>query len=813
MDSAEVERRRIITLNQIREVIKKLDLEVLTSDNNPDYEKEMLEDDFREVVLNFPVVIPPDCVMALIKHYKKGKMIDYDQFIHDLLETELTNHKVESPSKKKTNPDYERLARYLYYRGTDLRTVFSSADKIRSGKVTVDQFCRGLFDFPDSMTICKSAMDKRTKEIDYRSLQISLDSIDLKFIAREVNDPIDKLPELISKFIYMVRSRGIILQDVFLKTEITKSGFMVPNRFLVTIRNLRLPLSIQELQEITQFFTKEDMIDFKRFLKITEHFMKDDYVPPPPPIDLEVAKTTLFDFFNKRRLNIWSLFKPFDRTGKGIIQKSIFLNTIIKLHFDMKESDIKFVVDSFTMEDGKSVNYIDFAKEVYSKRNISFDQTIDAVLQRMRNYVIEKGIRLSKYLSAYDREKSGQISTSQFIAAIRRSGFELNEKDLALIRDHYEDKKTKHYILWTLLCQEVDVVPLSNLSTQTSALQFSPSMRDVLTSSRMMSTYSANQPRSSNPRESRPVPDQLIPLYGQIFKRMMDYGIDIGDELIRKDKLKKGYVTQALFRQSISMLGLKISPEDLSDLSTFYTDEASGNVYYTQFLQDVEEFGNLALPMEEEDDNNEEEINEISISRTTRLSESTSGINPEILVILSRIKEMCKRKQLEPLELFSPFDMSKTGTVPESKLLQILDRVDIRLNEGDEQIMINEFRDLSRPENLNYLRLCNAIQGASFETTRTFEKPLSQDDEQRIDLTIHRLQNTLKNRRSSFRKLFSNLPMNTIDINGFRKRLEIAEPTISNDIVRLLYKRYRVSDEELNWIKFVEDSEKQRLIF
>ena len=135
---------------------------------------------------------------ALCIYYKAPKYINFLKFIKDIVNpnfssldtvtAETMKTQTTKPAKK-LSPKYEELARYLRKINTDLRTLFKAYDKTCCGKITADQFCRGLVGFPSAVIVCRLAMDKQTKLVDYRQLQRDLDSIGIKFVAQEAGTP------------------------------------------------------------------------------------------------------------------------------------------------------------------------------------------------------------------------------------------------------------------------------------------------------------------------------------------------------------------------------------------------------------------------------------------------------------------------------------------------------------------------------------------------------------------------------------------------------------------------------------------------
>ncbi|EAY03797.1 EF hand family protein [Trichomonas vaginalis G3] len=815
-------------ISRMKEVIRVQDLEVLTPDIDPDFRAEIKEEEFRSLVAAFPARFHPDELAALVHKYKKDKYIDFARFISDLVHPDQPIDIVITPEspKKKLPSKYEELARYLYDRCTNLSEAMAPYDKNNTGKVTADQFCRGFLGFDSAMHVFRLAVDRNTNQVDYRQLQREINTIDLKFTAQESNFAPDQIPDIVRKFVQQVNSHGIILQDVFIKLS-AHTGFSDPQQFLQTLRTLKLAFTIADYQEITKAFTKEGRVDVKYFLRVANLYSQEKYVPPPPEVVIEHVKARLIDFINDRRLNIWTMFKPYDRSGNGLVPKTIFVNTLIALQFDITDREIREFVDTITVDEDKYVNYIEFAKVVYARRAVNFDETIDSVLERLRNHVIEKSVRLARCLSVYDREKSGLISTSQFIAALRRIQFTLTEKDISLIRDHYEEKKMRHFLLWRHISEDVDIQqgPVGNMSASSSNLQFSPSMREILSSSRTMTTYNTIQVSSSNPTENRPVPDNLIPVFGRIFKRTSDFGIDIADEFLRKDKLKKGRVPRAFFIETISMVNIQLSAQELSDLCQFYTCQNSTDIYYMSFLKDVDEFGTLAADTLHDDDNEEESKPEEEVKnddysyvpppeecRTTRSLEK-SDVPHDLESDLAQLKFGCARMHIDPIDMFKDFDKKRTGIVSKSNFARCISNSGIRLSQSIIDSLSNHFSDTKKTDNVNYLRILKAIDENANHVNYA---NISTDELETIKLQSHKFMERLKQQRKTIANVFDIVEDQdaTMPEADFVTKVSQACPTLTNDYLRLFVKKYRAETNGMvYYMRFVNDCNKEALLF
>jgi hypothetical protein len=101
-------------------------------------------------------------------------------------------------------------------------------------------------------------------------------------------------------------------------------------------------------------------------------------------------------------------------------------------------------------------------------------------------------------------------------------------------------------------------------------------MREVISNSNRALPFAG----SAALRDRRSVPQGLAALHGRI----------------RLDRFKRGTAPQTGFRQLISLLPLRLSPAEITDILQFYSDEQTLKTYYQFCEKDLCEFGPQSAP-------------------------------------------------------------------------------------------------------------------------------------------------------------------------------------------------------------------------
>ena len=876
MNPSEIQRKR--TLQQMMLVAKRENLTIMSPRDNPKIPFRMTEFDFRNTILDFPMTISPDDLAKIVEYYKEGRWIQYGKFVDDLLASAPSANKNSeseptSPTRK-INPKYVALARFLHDRNTDLITLIEFMDRNNNGKITAENFARCLTDFPQAVDVAKITMDLKTKEIDYIKLQNLLNTIKITPVT-PVKEPVDAatLPKCFPEFMHHIKSRSISIDEYFLRENRTRTGLIPKDKFFSLLYQLNLPMPRESIQQISDFFADKDgNVDYRQFISSIDVQNADTYTPPPPVVDNEANVDKIIKCFINRKLNIWSIFKPHDRKGTGKVSTTLFLKIVNQFNVELDPEELRQAVEYLSDQETKTIDYIAFAKRVDKGKTINFDDTVESALQKLRDFLMDKRIMLHKTLKGFDRDKSGLITTNQFLAGLRKIGYNIEENDLKLILENYEDKQTRHYILWNNLCQDVDIMygdknSSGSVSSQSSSasvstissdyLNYSNSLKDLLTSSaKTMPLYRIQDYEEDGHAKKREenVPDELIPLFTEIEKASNKFGFDIEGELISNDKFKKGIVSRTDFKQILDLLPMSIPPKQLEELIRLYCDEETGKVYYLYFLKDLEKYviheeipplpepENISdvkdVDIKVETENSEDKnltigqrarqktntlaaISSWAVDDTKsdrpftetldmRMSRSISDLPPEIKPVLVKILDYTSEHALTPRELFSPHDKYHNGLLEVGALQVSFGPTGIYISPKEFDLLVEVFHDKERPDLVNYLMICNAINSLNKKESMIGTIPLSEDEQDEALRALNRIQTTLRNRRRSIKWLFFNETKDTITSKDLFYRLEeVGRVSMLPEERRLLVKKYHVNASgDIDWRRLCEDSEK-----
>ena len=800
---------------------RKIDIEVPTLSNGIGFN--MSEIDFRTMLLGFPVVINPDEIEVLLRCYRKPRsQVDYKQFIEDLMS--IANPKTPQKPSKPPSPKIVALARYLHENGCDLLRLVSPYDKTNTGKVTFENFCRAMSCFSGARDVARIVVDLKTREIDYRKLQNDVDMIDLHLPSPVRNVPVGGLPDYVVDIATRMQDRGIVLEDEFNKQQKSRSGKLDPKVFRTWLGDLKLGMKDEELSNVVSYFMEDDHVDYNRFTTVMYNGLGTTgrVFPKPeiPPEDVEACKKKMLEAIASRRLNISRSLEQYDEQQTGKVEKGAFIQAMIRLKFDLSDEQVAAIGESLADEDGM-VDYGEISRTILASKSarLNLDETIEVLLDKLRDFMVKNNMLLYKILSVFDREKSGVISVGQFAAAVRKVGFEVSEKDLALIRDNFEDPDTRHFIRWQDICDRVDSEDMrashSNFSPRPhlegSSLD-TAHMKEVIRtpSSRSRELVTGETSGLRTHREEKPVEDHLVPLLGEISRALEDFGYDLGDELIKRDKLKKGTVPTQVFRQVLALVPLKLRAEQVNEIMSFYHDEKTKDIDYQSFIRDLYETGGKAsaslsrphVVIEEEED-----------PMPKREVPEEVPVTCDVEELLLRIRQHNFQTRGELIENFRDFDRLKNGTVHAAKLASALSATGLHFSEQEMKLLCDSFKDNRRPEYVDYNRLLASVSRIQEAKSGGLgATPMTAEEQTKVAHVVRRLSEMLKRKRWTMARLFSTVPPGPISEDVFRDKINLAALVVKSDEWYVLMKKYRANaNGDVDWERFVKDSEDRSL--
>jgi len=310
---------------------------------------------------------------------------DYPGFIDKLEEGRIALHQLERHLK-----DTER-AEQRREKNEDSTSVGSRQQSLRSERSLLDQVSRESRmhyrkDSPLGLTVeeldDRGLLDGGSVPKYYTSMrQRGRRPLELRKrgdrIQERDKESIDRSFDFFFHMIRTLAKRGVRIEEYCRQYDSADCGMVDRSRFLKMIKNMGLPLSQKDIQEITAKYTisGSDMVDFDKLLKDSRvqdtgevFHQRSDFGEGEEDMTEQRActgvlpdvKRMLIDSVSslgKAVEDVWGLFARWDNEGSGTVTSTQFLRVLARLHVNLSDEDQDFLVE---LLDANAQGRVDF---------------------------------------------------------------------------------------------------------------------------------------------------------------------------------------------------------------------------------------------------------------------------------------------------------------------------------------------------------------------------------------------------------------------------------------------------------------------
>jgi Ca2+-binding EF-hand superfamily protein len=201
--------------------------------------------------------------------------------------------------------------------------------------------------------------------------------------------PSQTLSKLLNAVFHMIRiliKKGLNLEDYFRSMDVEKKGLIHKKQMLFTLKQLGLPFSLKELQDITHNYCQpaSEKVDYISFLRegrlgkknnnsLSNNNSVDDILDIQKinnshnPNDLTSYTLVLHDVkrmllesirtLNKNYDDVYRMFARWDTLGSGTVTATQFLRVLARLHIELSDQDQDYLIE---LLDTNAMGRIDF---------------------------------------------------------------------------------------------------------------------------------------------------------------------------------------------------------------------------------------------------------------------------------------------------------------------------------------------------------------------------------------------------------------------------------------------------------------------
>ena len=766
-----------------------------------DLEDELVSYDYKRIgsisTISFPrcfanigLQLSPSQYQILIDDFSQNGYICIKDFVQAVKDSEQLSRATEQPQHF-CEDELRQLDCELTKRRQNLYDAVRKYDRLNNGKVPTECFYTEFGFGPAVRKIVNEYQEDGY--INYHELQKDLTMS---------NDKV-QLPDSFKQLSKIINEKKIDLFMILNRFDTERTGQLQARPFISFLSSLGVSYGPSEIEKLIHAFRLPNgLYDANKFIQLVQENKEEDplaklkisrdFLKTIDPLDvLNHAK----DYFRTHRFNLNEIFQRFDQEGcNGVIPQALFLHVFHMNNFDFSRYEAIQLASLFPGEEPETVNYHNFIDTVVEKPPPEkTNQTVDDVLDRIKDYLKQQRRHLRPVADRFDREHSGDITPSQLISAFQFLKFRLTNVEVVLLRNAFPGHR-QGSVDYIALSNEIDPIEESYLQ-----LRVSQKAQFIETQAETPST--------------RLIPPNIAASNRKVLQACTNANIKINPLLVKLDKNLEGLVPQSLFVNLLSSPPISLPPGDVKVIVSFYRLNGASEIDYVKFCSDL---ALLEITPEQPPQPTQDEIQQQIQEETNGLQHARplQRIPPSFPMIvrlfLKRYRLFILSSNLPMDAPFAPIDGGRTGLVPINRVQECFTRVGFETSRDELESTINTFRDFRRERAFNYDLFIRSSEAEVTDYANIDVPPEVQKEVNDIEMAI---KEKLSSRNRSIRMAFAGIARPTISIETFLERLATVDVMLRTNQSNALVRKYRMDQsDQIDWRRFCTDVDNCRTL-
>ena len=661
---------------------------------------------------------------------------------------------------------FSDLKRKLTEKQTNLRDLLKPYDKLNRGMINSHDFIRAIGSFPSSEAIV--SIFSKNGLINLYELLEEYDKVEGKIINEKEHPPI------VDEVIRQIVENNIDVYYLFQSNDRFNNGRIPPSAFEIVLSRSGVKAEFKQLRIVSDFYKVNGLvnyIDFINDVKASSCRNKGSN-RIQPEFDIDSLINQIKSECQSRKIQLSRLFSTYLNDSQ-YIPKFQFSSLLKQAGFRLTVPEIDFITKNFESTNGK----IDISKflnsttvTLTSPRPKSANP--DTVINKIKDFLKDRGIILYPRLVRFDMERSGEFNVSLIRQVLSQLGLLLTDSELEALQTKFPGRVTPN-IYWTDFVDCVDPKQqVPDNSKNDKMEKISPSTPDI-----------------------NRIPSNVQSILLSIHQCSSNNNFSLLDDLRMLDKHRLGYIQASQFYSYMCNNFPKLNRADLSILLSHY---GKFEFRYLNFARDI----NKIIPK-----------NNSNISNS--FNNDNFSTNKDLMMLIRKLKASCLNKLINPIDIFQPFDKTRIGSVPINRLEGCFDLIQYPISKEELKILIKEFGDQEHKERFIYGPLSRAINQYSLsnEDVRMIIDPEKRKEElyNKTQIILNSIRERLQERRLAISMFFQEVPKPLMEKAEFIRRLNTCEIVINPSDIDFLANIYK-SENLVDWHKFCYDVDHSHLI-
>ena len=554
-----------------------------------------------------------------------------------------------------------------------------------------------------------------------------------------------------------------LLKQVLGQADRLNSGHLDKRNFTRVLTGLGASLHPGDVDVVAASFARDSATcDYLLFVRACREFVPSKPAFESMPLEKATPEWILQHVkaaVEARKIDVELHFAPLQKEGAAAVPIGRFVRVITAMQISISREEAETMSHMFETEPGM-IDWRAFVEAV-KLQALKNEADIQQFLDRLKAHVSKFAVSFASAAAKFDRGDTGRISAQQFAGALKQLAFEASRSEIALAQATYGQE-----LDWKAISAIVDVD--------------------------FQATQAATRAATVTGLKTFAKASQVLPdVVRKALALIQEDADTLFDLFERQDRRNSGTVPVAVAQNII-----KLGSTEQRALESFYRGAGGSAFDYLRFVEDVRnppavvEAKPAAVPKPE--------------------SEPRPVPTGACLAFIKRFKVFCSQRGVTDLKgIFAPYEAGR-AVILLSRLVPAFGAVQLEVSRAEIQAIAEVFRDQKRPELLNYVAFCVAVEEAKVDDEATLRSlqsaPISFEVERIAGMTCCQLREKLQARNRTVDQFFTGITSDTITSAQFEKALNTFGFVLQAGQTQALQRKYRANlSDEVDWRRFCAD--------
>lgn len=666
----------------------------------------------------------------------------------------------------------DRIRTHIYLNGDRPTEWFLDFDKLRSGRVTEQQFYRVLAvikvkiseeeakmlaqhyaenNMVNYRRFCDEIHDiftnlnlenephgtlKNSREIVARTLKTNIQNLD------------NEMLNLLNKLAYQVRTRAIHIREAYMDFDphnngrVTQSQFLRANPFDLTTAELNLLCRTYTDPALKDVNYRKLYLDVNAALEQYKSNAVTDIVNrgllPHQLLSLSVntkkPSGTVLDVITRfakvvreQRIRIYDFFAAHDPLNQGLITRSKFEGTITVFGFSFTAEEIAYLSEKYKEIQASTeyVRYREFCKDVEEATSATVTSSVQTlavtaepsaelkrILDNVRHTVIRFRINVLPTFQNFDRQKRGFVTEPQFHRALSTLKINITTAELAEIGRFYGSDEGVDYFKFV---EDIDPSHSQSRRVYKPIGTDKQSIMDVYghtpTGDLFITPDKADELIHKSKRGLIKKIDEhkdIDSLMYAMKQWSIVNSVHFADFFTDFDKLNCGEIPISQFRSGLSLSTYRVTEDEFDLITESYASETRPN--FVQWRQFCNDIKEAIAPLDlEKTPQVNPEVPAEKYQTRSLVLRPEKDMTATVEQILSNVAKFVRSRRLSLIEQFKDKDRLNHKRTSATGFAQVIQLIGVHISKDEIDTLCTFYND-PNTNFVDYVRFCQDVE-------------------------------------------------------------------------------------------------------